>query len=527
MMDDALVLPATSTLAVLSPEGSSGEFVVHLAPRWLTASLGLDHLFPVSAKTSGSLIPLLDMAQILWTGQQVVRDYCLEFSTEENGAIIALVDGFRVEELRKLDGVPGDGPGIIFSLRDVTSLVRERRKTAAIGAFHGIVGRSLPMLEVFQRIAIYGATDAPVVITGETGVGKELVARALHERSPRKGKPFVAVNCGALTSDLFESELFGHEKGSFTGAVRQHQGRFLRANEGTLFLDEIGEMPAMSQAKLLRALEEGVIERVGAEREERVDVRLIAATNVALEQAVQWRKFRADLYHRISVLRIHVPPLRDRKGDIPLLVEDFLARFNTRYQKEIRRFTPEAMKVLEEYHWPGNVRELRNVVERLVIESVGSAIGANALSQWRDEREYFTPGEWNADGWWQPRTPIVAPAPPFPPTASAPGWPFDQDVMDAPREGARYWGQPQPRQLAPPRWDGEIVEAPIFGKHSDADGNSSQAREITPDTIRTAFIESGGNITAAARSLGVHKATLYRHMKQFNMTRESLEEELP
>lgn len=525
-MENALVLPSTSSLAVLTPADRGEGFVVHLAPRWLTATLGIPHTFPLSTDEVGLLTPLLDLATTLRMHQPELRDYCLEFPAGEGNLVIALVDGFRVEDLRKLDGVPGEGAGVVFALRDVTQLARERRRTAAIGAFHGIVGRSLPMLEVYQRIAIYGATDAPVVITGETGVGKELVARALHERSPRKGKPFVAVNCGALTSDLFESELFGHEKGSFTGAVRQHHGRFLRANEGTLFLDEIGEMPLMSQAKLLRALEEGVIERVGAVREEQVDVRLIAATNVALEQAVQWQRFRADLYHRISVLRIHVPPLRERKGDIQLLVADFLDHFNARYKKEIQRFTPEAMKVLEDYHWPGNVRELRNVVERLVIEAAGNAIGANALSQWRDEREYFTPGAWNADGWWQPRPPIVPPPAPFPPSVSNPPWPFDPARVDPPREGGQHWGQGQPRRLVESSWGNEVVEAPVFTKNNKPGPPQKPQEEITPDSIRTAFVEAGGNITAAARSLGIHKATLYRHMKQHGITREELEEQL-
>ena len=195
----------------------------------------------------------------------------------------------------------------------------------------GFIGHSPALLQVFRKIEIYGPTDAPVVITGETGTGKELAARALHAHSQRHRRPFVAVNCAALSEELLESELFGHEKGAFTSAVRAHRGRFERAHEGTLFLDEIGEMPLRLQAKLLRVIEEGVIERVGGEREVTVDVRLMSATNVPLEIAVQSRTFRLDLYHRLDVLRVHMPPLRERLDDIPLLADHFLQLLNEKY----------------------------------------------------------------------------------------------------------------------------------------------------------------------------------------------------
>lgn len=521
-MDNALVLPATSNLAAVDADG-----VVRLAPRWLTAGLEMEHRFPPPGAAAPLLRPLTDLAAHLLARQPAVRDYCLEFSTPSGGRLVALTDGFAVDDLGRVKGLSLSGSGVAFALRDVTAIVSQRRRTAAIGAFHGLIGQSLPMLEVYNRIRIYGPTDAPVVITGETGVGKELVARALHERSPRSGKAFVAVNCGALTSDLFESELFGHEKGSFTGAIRQHEGRFLRADGGTLFLDEIGEMPLMSQAKLLRALESGVVERVGAVREERVDVRVIAATNVALEQAVQWRRFRADLYHRISVLRVHVPPLRERKGDIPLLVQDFLSLFNARYSRNVRRFSPEAMKIFEEYHWPGNVRELRNVVERLVIEAAGEAIGANALSQWMEEREYFNPGDWNADAADSRRARPF----PMPAAGSSPAFAFpDFGGHDIPRAGDSHWGrheEPRALPLAGREWPVEIIEAPVYSKVSpgESDGGDPPAgpAELTRESIAQAYERAAGNLTRAARILGVHKATLYRHMKALGITREDLE----
>src|SRR5262245_45838749 len=211
----------------------------------------------------------------------------------------------------------------------------------------GIVGASVAMLGVYEKVARYGPTDAAVLVTGETGTGKELVARALHLRSLRRAKPFVALNCSALNEELFESELFGHERGAFTGAVGVHRGRFERADGGTLFLDEVGDMPLRVQAKLLRVLEDGVFERVGGEKEIAGDVRIVAATNAPLERAVAARRFREDLYHRVAVLRIHVPPLRERADDVPLLAEHFLRIFAERYGRGPRRLSPEAVRLLE------------------------------------------------------------------------------------------------------------------------------------------------------------------------------------
>jgi len=265
------------------------------------------------------------------------------------------------------------------------NLRRETTASRLETGFRGLVGTSPVMREVFRKIRLYGASDAAVVITGETGAGKELVAKALHDESARSEGPYAALNCAAISEQLLESELFGHERGAFTGAVREHRGYFERASGGSLFLDEIGEMPLHIQSKLLRVLEDGRVQRVGGERSRKVDVRVIGATNVPLEQAVVAQRFRADLYHRLAVLRIHLPPLRERVEDIPLLADNFLQFFNQKYHKGVQRLTAEAMRLLQAYYWPGNVRELRNVIERMVVETEAEAIGAPRMLSYADE----------------------------------------------------------------------------------------------------------------------------------------------
>jgi transcriptional regulator with GAF, ATPase, and Fis domain len=235
--------------------------------------------------------------------------------------------------------------------------------------FEEIVGASEPLLTVFAEISIVAPTDATVLITGETGTGKELVARAIHKRSRRCDRPFVSVNCAAIPADLIASELFGHEKGSFTGAVQRRQGRFELAEGGTIFLDEVGELPLEHQLALLRVLQEREFERVGSSRPIRANVRVIAATNRDLEAAIEDKTFRSDLYYRLNVFPVLVPPLRERREDIPLLVEYFLHRFAKRAGKRINKIGKETLNIAGSYDWPGNVRELQNVVERAVIVS--------------------------------------------------------------------------------------------------------------------------------------------------------------
>jgi transcriptional regulator with GAF, ATPase, and Fis domain len=233
------------------------------------------------------------------------------------------------------------------------------------------LGESAPLRAALQRVELVAATDATVLIQGETGTGKELFARAIHDLSPRKGRPLVKVNCAALPSALIESELFGHERGAFTGALSRRVGRFELAHQATLFLDEIGELPLDVQAKLLRVLQEGEFERVGGAETRRVNVRVIAATNRRLDEAVSEGAFRSDLYYRLNVVPIELPPLRERKGDVPLLARFFATRAAKQLGKALHGVPERVIDAMERYEWPGNVRELANLVERAVILAQG------------------------------------------------------------------------------------------------------------------------------------------------------------
>lgn len=239
-----------------------------------------------------------------------------------------------------------------------------RKKVAGVS---DIVGESEVIQEVKSTIDRVAPTEARVLITGPNGTGKELVAKWLHAKSNRASAPLVELNCAAIPSELIESELFGHEKGSFTSAIKQKKGRFEQANGGTLFLDEIGDMSLSAQAKVLRALQEHKITRVGGDKAIKVDVRVVAATNKDLKKEIEENNFREDLYHRLSVILIHVPPLKERTDDIPLLVEKFLQDIASDYQAPVKKIAPDGLEVLKGFEWTGNIRELRNVIERLVI----------------------------------------------------------------------------------------------------------------------------------------------------------------
>ena len=241
--------------------------------------------------------------------------------------------------------------------------------------FGEIVGTSDEIRRVLSSVEKVGATDSSVLLYGESGTGKELVARALHGASPRREGPFVRVNCGALPRELVESELFGHEKGAFTNAVRQRKGKFELAEGGTIFLDEIADLPLDTQVNLLRVLQEKEFDRVGGEATLQADVRVVAATNRPLKEMVSAGTFREDLYYRLEVIPLHLPPLRQCKGDIPLLVEHFLVKKSREINVTVRRLTPEAMQLLCDYPWPGNVRELENIIERTIVLSDGETIG--------------------------------------------------------------------------------------------------------------------------------------------------------
>jgi DNA-binding NtrC family response regulator len=268
---------------------------------------------------------------------------------------------------------PPDLNRLLITIRnamDKTNLVAEtkvlKRKVSKV---EEMIGESGPISRIKETIEKVAPTDARILVTGENGVGKELVARWVHEKSNRVSGPLIEVNCAAIPSELIESELFGHEKGSFTSAVKQRIGKFEQAHSGTLFLDEIGDMSLSAQAKVLRALQEGKITRVGGDKDISVDVRVIAATNKDLLQEVEEKNFRLDLYHRLSVIIIHVPSLNDRRDDIPLLVDKFLGDICSDYGIAKKVIDDEALDALKQHNWTGNIRELRNVVERLIILS--------------------------------------------------------------------------------------------------------------------------------------------------------------
>lgn len=262
-----------------------------------------------------------------------------------------------------------------------TRLAAEGGESVSLDASQdaGILGCSDRMRELADMVRTVAPTDATVLISGESGTGKELVARAIQQGSARRDKPFVTVNCAALSESLLESELFGHERGAFTGADRRREGRFRQADGGTLFLDEIGELPLPLQAKLLRALQQGEVQRVGSDAPITVDVRVIAATNRNLRLEVEAGRFREDLYYRLNVIGLETPPLRERGEDVPVLANAFLERFSRANRKEIKGFTPQAMDAMLKYAWPGNVRELQNAVERAVILCSGEYVSEREL----------------------------------------------------------------------------------------------------------------------------------------------------
>lgn len=265
-------------------------------------------------------------------------------------------------------------PRAVEAVRDRALNIELQRQLDKRFGFENIIGHSPPMQRLFELLGRVSSTNATVLILGESGTGKELVAQAIHQNSPRKDRPFVAVNCAALAEGLIESELFGHVKGAFTGAHAANDGRILHANGGTLFLDEVGDMPLETQAKMLRVLENRQIVPVGGNREVPVDIRLLAATNRDLRQMVEEGTFREDLFFRLQVVTLDLPPLRERTGDLPILIDHLIGEMRELHEREVKGITPEARTLLVRYPWPGNVRELRNCIENMVVLARGALL---------------------------------------------------------------------------------------------------------------------------------------------------------
>ncbi|HZH15478.1 MAG TPA: sigma-54 dependent transcriptional regulator [Archangium sp.] len=336
--------------------------------------------------------------------------------------------------------------------------VAQRSVRADAKARAAIIGESPQLQDVFKIIDKVADTPSTVLINGESGTGKELIASALHGASSRRDKPFIKINCAAIPHNLLESELFGYERGAFTGAVTSKPGRFELADGGTLFLDEIGEIPVEMQVKLLRALQEGEFERVGGIKTTHVDVRLIAATNRDLQAEIEAGRFRKDLYYRLAVVPIVLPPLRERRADIPMLAGHFVEKYNRKLNKKIESISDDAMALLQAYNWPGNIRELENLIERVLLFADGPSITA-------------------------------------------------KDLPDPIRQGS---GTPAPALSAAP------LEAST-GEGGLKDIVRMKAAELEKDLITKALEETGGNVTRAAKLLQISRKSLQTKMKEFGL----------
>lgn len=295
------------------------------------------------------------------------------------GASAYLIKPVDIDELRAIIDKASQSQRLASSNAELKRRLNERF------GFEGVVGGSASMNQVINRLKQIAPTSATVLIFGESGTGKELVAKALHYNSPRRNKPFVPLNCAALNENVLESELFGHIRGAFTGADRERKGLIEHANGGTLFLDEVGDIPLSTQVKLLRVLESGEIVRVGTNESIKINVRLISATNRDLNEAIAAGTFRQDFYHRIKVVSVKLPPLRERREDIPLLIDYFLKEFNTSHERSIHTVTPAARKILASYSWPGNVRELRNTIESMVVMDSDGVLDLDDLTEELEE----------------------------------------------------------------------------------------------------------------------------------------------
>jgi len=418
----------------------------------LPGTSGLDYLRELAAQTDAPPVVMITAHGNERTAVEAIKA----------GAYDYLAKPFEVDELRL----------VVKNALEAASLKREnQRLRAELKAAQGLgelLGGSEPMRRIFDLINKVAATDVTVLLHGESGTGKELVARAIHEQSQtRRRGQFVAMNCAALPSELIESELFGHERGAFTGAAGQRKGKFELADGGTIFLDEIGDMSLNTQAKLLRVLEERKIERLGSAQAIPIDVRVISATNRDLQTAVAQEKFRADLYYRLRVVQIDLPPLRVRRADISLLAEHFLTAYAAKYQLKCTTISPAALKRLVAYDWPGNVRELRNAIERSAVLADSASLQAEDL-----------PAEINAAS----KTPHDKPAETF-------------------------------QRATPAAEPADILPIPYLADFREA------RREFERAYIERVLNETGGNVTRAAERVGMHRQSLQQKLKDLGLTR--------
>ncbi|MAW88737.1 MAG: sigma-54-dependent Fis family transcriptional regulator [Phyllobacteriaceae bacterium] len=377
----------------------------------------------------------------------------------------------------------------------VNALAGKARKAARPGpaaiTFKDIVTRSPSMDRVLTLARKAAGSTIPIMIEGESGTGKELLARAIQGASERSPQPFVTVNCGAIPENLVESILFGHEKGSFTGATEKHQGKFVEANHGTLFLDEVGDLPLEAQVKLLRAVQEGEVDPVGAARSQKVDIRLISATHRDLMQAVRDGRFREDLYYRLNVFPIRMPPLRERRDDIPFLVSHFIRRHAQSAQgAPVTGISPDALQLLMAYDWPGNIRQLENAVFRAVVLADQEELGPGEFPQIRTQVEGVSA---NA------------------PVAVPPGTPAPRPDPVAPVESRT---DPHPSVMAAPQDEGG--EDGML-RALDTRGHVRSLAEIEVDMIRLAISHYEGQMSEVARRLGIGRSTLYRKLKEYGV----------
>jgi DNA-binding NtrC family response regulator len=407
-----------------------------------------------------------------------------------------------------------------INVDEVVAAIRRTLDRRRLQQVTGLIGESQAMREVLVRIEQMAPVSSTILIEGESGTGKELVARAIHQLSGRRGGPFIAVNVGALTETLLESELFGHEKGAFTGAAERRLGRFELADGGTLFLDEIGEVPQSTQVKLLRILEEHEVTRVGGTRPIPIDVRVVAATNRSLRERVVEGDFRADLYYRLNVLNVYLPPLRERREDIPMLVRRFVKEFSSRHERPFHGISAEAMQLLTQYDWPGNVRELRNLIESMVV-----------LAPARELRPEDLPRELREGGGLSRLLPVhVGPL-----RENADGRELEfilrsllelklqveelRRRLDDERNVREHWiGEVHPGTVVSPALPAVAIAPPdAMPRNTVTILPGTPMVEIERRAIAAALRETNGNRRKAAGMLGIGERTLYRKLKELDL----------